>query len=278
VSDYEWLVELAAKGMAERDNHPMPKSVTTPEEFYEVMARAALDATSLRALLDEVGTLRAEREQRMTEAPTQAVDAETATTPRKKPPVSTKYTLNAPPPMDNGCEDGALDTKSRDERATRKAENIRLRRKWANTAEERLAVVTAAAERLRKVLDMERETPFDAFAEVASELVAACGSLAEWLGGTRGPRGFAKAEAELGAAAGVYLNAAVAVRRLEEVDGYKRLARSNACAMLLAQGDHHVDSFLAAVAKKLREDVAVEKRSTGAAAETPGGRAGWTGI
>jgi hypothetical protein len=68
------------------------------------------------------------------------------------------------------------------------------------------------------------------------------------------------------------------VRRLEEVDGYKRLARSNACAMLLAQGDHHVDSFLAAVAKKLREDVAVEKRSTGAAAETPGGRAGWTGI
>ena len=31
VSDYEWLVELAAKGMAERDNHPMPKSVTTPE-------------------------------------------------------------------------------------------------------------------------------------------------------------------------------------------------------------------------------------------------------
>ena len=33
VSDYEWLVELAAKGMAERDNHPMPKSVTTPEAF-----------------------------------------------------------------------------------------------------------------------------------------------------------------------------------------------------------------------------------------------------
>ena len=42
MSDYEWLVELAAKGMAERDNHPMPKSVTTPEAFYEVMARAPL--------------------------------------------------------------------------------------------------------------------------------------------------------------------------------------------------------------------------------------------
>jgi hypothetical protein len=154
VSDYEWLVELAAKGMAERDNHPMPKSVTTPEEFYEVMARASLDAISLRALLDEVGALRAERELITTEAPTQAVNAETATTPRKKPTVSTKYTLNSLPPADNGREDGALDTNIRDERATRKAENIRFRRKWANTAEERLALVTAAVERIRKVLDI----------------------------------------------------------------------------------------------------------------------------
>ena len=272
VSDYEWLLELAAKGMAERDNHPMPKSVTTPEEFYEVMARAALDAISFRALLDEVAALRAERELRIAEeAPAQAVNAETATTPRNRPPVSTKYTLNVAAATHNGWEDGALDTKSRDERATRKAENIRLRRKWANTAEERLAVVTAAVERLRKVLENERETPSDAFGEVASEVVAACGSLAEWLGGTRGPRGFAKAEGELGAAAGVYLNAAVGVRRLEEVDGRKRLARSNACAMLLAQGDHHVDSFLAAVVKKLRDDVADEERSTGAV-EPPGGR------
>ena len=278
VSDYEWLVELAAKGMAERDNHPMPKSVTTPEQFYEVEARAALDAISLRALLDEVGALRAERELRIAEeAPAEAVTAETAATPRNKQPVTTKYTLNAPPTTHNGWEDGRVDTKSCDERATRKAENIRLRRRWANTAEERLAVVTAAVERLRKVLENDRETPSDAFGEVASEVVAACGSLAEWLAGTRGPRGFAKAEAELGAAAGVYLNAAVAVRRLEEVDGRKRLARSNACAMLLTQGDHHVDSFLAAVVKKLRDDAADEKRSTGAV-ETPGGREDPEGI
>jgi hypothetical protein len=54
MSDYEWLVELAAKGMAERDNHPMPRSVTTPEAFYEVMARAALDAVGLQALLEEL--------------------------------------------------------------------------------------------------------------------------------------------------------------------------------------------------------------------------------
>jgi hypothetical protein len=278
VSDYEWLVELAAKGMAERDNHPMPASVNTPEAFYEVMARAALDAFDLRALLDEVGALRAERELRVTEeVSTPVVNAETATAPPSRPPVSTTYTLNAPQAMHNGWEDGVRETNSRDERATRKAENIRLRRKWANTAEERLAVVTAGVERLRKVLDIERETPSDAFAEVASEVLAACGSLAEWLADTRGPRGLAKAERELGAAVGVYLHAAVALRRLEERDGPKRLARSNTCAVLLAQGDHHVESFVAAVVKRLRDDVAVENGSRGSAA-TSGGRGGPEGI
>ena len=63
--DYEWLVELAAKGLAERDNHPMPKSVTTPEAFYGVMARAALDAIGLAALLERVA--RAEQKVRNTD-------------------------------------------------------------------------------------------------------------------------------------------------------------------------------------------------------------------
>jgi DNA repair exonuclease SbcCD ATPase subunit len=54
VSDYEWHVELAAKGLAQRDNYPMPPSVTTHEGFYEVMAGAALDATGFRALLERV--------------------------------------------------------------------------------------------------------------------------------------------------------------------------------------------------------------------------------
>jgi hypothetical protein len=60
VPDYEWHVELAAKGLAQRDKRPMPMSVTTPEEFYEVMAGAALEATGLRALLERLA--RAERE------------------------------------------------------------------------------------------------------------------------------------------------------------------------------------------------------------------------
>ena len=73
VWDYEWHVALAAKGMAERDNHPMPKSVTTPEAFYEIMARAALDAIGLAALLERVA--RAERDLEVTQEALRQADS-----------------------------------------------------------------------------------------------------------------------------------------------------------------------------------------------------------
>ena len=60
VSDYEWYVELAGKGLAQRDRVPMPPSVTTPGGFYEIMAGAALDAIGLGALLSRMA--RAERD------------------------------------------------------------------------------------------------------------------------------------------------------------------------------------------------------------------------
>jgi hypothetical protein len=49
-SDFDRYVEVAAKGMAERDCYPMPESVNTPEAFYNVMATAALEAIGPRAL------------------------------------------------------------------------------------------------------------------------------------------------------------------------------------------------------------------------------------
>jgi hypothetical protein len=58
--DYEWHVEIAAKGLAARDSHPMPRSVTTPEAFYQVMAASALDAIGLRSIIERAA--RAERE------------------------------------------------------------------------------------------------------------------------------------------------------------------------------------------------------------------------
>jgi hypothetical protein len=47
---------LAARGLAERDSHPIPRSVTTSAAFYQLMARAALDAVGLRSLLEHVAT------------------------------------------------------------------------------------------------------------------------------------------------------------------------------------------------------------------------------
>ena len=86
MSEYEWLVQLAAKGLSEHDNHPMPQSVTTPEAFYEVMAGAALDGIDLRAILERLA--RAEREletirEALLQADTESANARHA--PRRDP-------------------------------------------------------------------------------------------------------------------------------------------------------------------------------------------------
>ena len=54
VSEYREFERLAAKGLAERETYPLPKSVTTSAGFYELMAREALNAMSLRSLLERV--------------------------------------------------------------------------------------------------------------------------------------------------------------------------------------------------------------------------------
>ena len=126
MSDYEWLVELAAKGMAERDNHPMPKSVTTPEAFYEVMARAALDAIGLQALLGELAGAEQELKNADDESDL-ALNADAATL-SEEPSVSPQYALEVPPVTRMGYENGVRDKESRGERGTQKAENACLRR------------------------------------------------------------------------------------------------------------------------------------------------------
>jgi len=114
-----------------------------------------------------------------------------------------------------------------------------------------------------EVFNIARAIPSEASAEVASEVVTGCDSLAGWLNTTRVPRGLRKAEGELGAAAGVYRNAAIVYLHLENVDGDRRSARSNACTRLLEQGDYHVETFVVALAKRLGDDLGFERRSTG---------------
>jgi hypothetical protein len=134
---------------------------------------------------------------------------------------------------------------------TRSSEPEAERDKWASDAREYLVAVTQTVDRLREVFRMVLETPSEIGQEVAADVVSACGRLNDWLRSGHAPRGFAKAGGELGAAAGVYRNAAVTFRSLADVVGDQRDARYNACATLLEQGDHHVELFVAALAKKL---------------------------
>ena len=111
--------------------------------------------------------------------------------------------------------------------------------------------ITQAVDDLRGIFQSDLETSSDTHEAVASRVVSACSNLNDWLRSRHPPRGFAKAGGELGAAAGVYRNAAVAFKSLADVDGDQREARSKACVTLLEQGDHHVQLFVAALAKKL---------------------------
>ena len=121
------------------------------------------------------------------------------------------------------------------------------RRRWATTAREYLVAVTEAVDDLRELFQMKVETPPETDEAVATQVVSACASLSGWLSSSHPPRGFAKAGGQLGAAAGVYRNAAVAFRSLADVDGEQRQARSTACGTLLEQGDHHVEIFVASL-------------------------------
>ena len=118
-------------------------------------------------------------------------------------------------------------------------------------AQDHLVAVTQAVDNLRGTFQADLETTPETDESVASLVVSACSNLNDWLRSGHPPRGFAKAGGELGAAAGVYRNAAVAFKSLADVDGNQREARANACATLLDQGDHHVELFVTALAKKL---------------------------
>ena len=123
---------------------------------------------------------------------------------------------------------------------------------WASAAKEHLATLSDAVERLRGVFETGPETPPETVSAVASHVITACSGISAWLSSSHAPTGLRKAEGELGAAAGVYRNAAVALRSLTGADDLgQRQVRSTACAALLDQGDHHVETFAETLTKKL---------------------------
>ena len=115
--------------------------------------------------------------------------------------------------------------------------------KWVVAARRRLKPAKRHAARLKMAFHAGAHKSPDP----ASELIQACADLVGWLHDTPAPAGLERAEAELGAAAGVFRNAAFAFRNLEKGGSDRRTARSEACKAMLEQGEHHLDAFLALV-------------------------------
>lgn len=118
-------------------------------------------------------------------------------------------------------------------------------------AKEHLTKVVDAVVPLRVLFEANTEIPPDTADVRAAAVVNACGGLTDWLSGARAPKGLGKAEGELGSVAGVYRNAAFALRSLADTEVNQREARSSACAKLLEQGGHHVETFVAILERKV---------------------------
>jgi hypothetical protein len=122
------------------------------------------------------------------------------------------------------------------------------KRRWVKGALEQIAALRAVAALLREALEPEVAGPTPE--ELPAAAAAAAASATRWLEALRAPRGLGKAEAELGATAGVCRNAAVAFSSLADADSEQHAARRAACLRLLDQGDHHVDLFFSILDQK----------------------------
>ncbi len=257
VSDYELLVELAAKGLAQRDSRPMPKSVVTPEDFYDIMARSALDAIGLRGLLEDLARAEQELGSSTNEMACPPEDAKPFSALPEDPTVFSWFAPDQLAPAGSSV----IGAGTRGGRATQETESARCSRsEWAARAQGLLAVVTAAVERLRSAFEGEPAMRSES-STMAAELLSACNGLSEWLISTRVPKGLARAEAELGAAVGVYGNVAVVFGSLNEAEADQRRARWRACCRLLEQGDDHLALFARALAKKVRGGASLDRGS-----------------
>jgi hypothetical protein len=124
------------------------------------------------------------------------------------------------------------------------------KRRWTDGALERLRSLTGAAAPLREAFESGARLDPDLCVHVTSPVLGASAATTQWLEGSRAPRGLRRAEAELGATAGVYRNAAVAFTSLADADPGQLARRRAACLRLLDQGEHHVELFYSVVRNK----------------------------
>lgn len=124
------------------------------------------------------------------------------------------------------------------------------KRQWVDGAVERLGSLTKAALPLRRAFEPGPGVDLDQNELLSSSVLAASAALMRWLELSRAPRGLRGAEAEMGATAGVYRNAAIAFSSLADADPGQQTARRAACLKLLDQGEHHVELFFSILTTK----------------------------
>jgi hypothetical protein len=123
------------------------------------------------------------------------------------------------------------------------------KRQWVEGAVARLEALRQAVGPLRGALISGPRTAPGQQGPLTFPVMEAVVSVTRWLE-ARAPSGLGKAEAELGATAGVYRNVAVAFSSLADSELEQHAARFAACVKLLEQGDHHVELFFSILEKK----------------------------
>ena len=122
-------------------------------------------------------------------------------------------------------------------------------RVWATCARARLEAVTVAVGALRSELDALVAGQESRRRHSSDQVISACNTLADWLARSTAPRRLRRADGELGAAAGVYRNAAFVFRSLIDW-GQRSEGPVSTLPAMLRQDDGHVQAFLAIVASR----------------------------
>ena len=117
--------------------------------------------------------------------------------------------------------------------------------RWAAAAQPRIDAMVGAAAVLRTAFDARGDIAPDTDAELGSRLLATCDDLHQWLQNSPAPDDYREAHAELGAAIGVFRNAAFAFRSLPGAAPDRLAARSQGCELMLDQGNEHIQAFTA---------------------------------
>jgi hypothetical protein len=120
---------------------------------------------------------------------------------------------------------------------------------WSDAARRHLEPVVTAAFRVRAGLALDSSASSASTLDLASKLLTACSNLLTWLGDSPAQSGHELAETELFAAVGVFKNVAFVYRSLDGAEPGRRDARAEACKSMLAQGEYHVETFLALTAR-----------------------------